>query len=113
MAPGAIILSRLPRRQCLVTLTPEWWVLLSYICIYFMTPPFRLLYTRQVVTLGRPLLIYMRTAAMRFVVDLPFLTTITSIASRYVRCDTKKSTQVAGPLTQVAMVLFITSSLVG
>jgi hypothetical protein len=87
----------------------------SHLFIFiFLTAPFRpLLYTRRVVTRGRLLLIYMRTAT-RFVTDICFPTTIMT-AYRLVRCDTMKYTQVgtAGPLTQVVMVLYITSSLVG
>jgi hypothetical protein len=115
MTQEAIILLRRPGRQCLVTLMREWCVIL-FICLYFyfLTVPSRpLLYTRRVVTRGRLLLIYMRTAT-RFVTDICFPTTI-MIAYRLVRCDTMKYTQVgtAGPLTQVVMVLYITSSLVG
>ncbi|KAG1874521.1 hypothetical protein DFJ58DRAFT_757470 [Suillus subalutaceus] len=96
MTQEANILSRRPGRQCLVTLMRE-----------------RLLYTRPVVTRERLLLIYMRTAT-RFATDIRFPTTI-MIAYRLIPCDTMKSTQVAtaGLLTQVVMVLFITSSLAG
>lgn len=114
MTQGAIILLRRPGHQCLVTLMREWCVML-FICLYFylLTAPSRpLLYTRRVVTRGRLLLIYMRTVT-RFVTGICFPTTIMT-AYRLVRCDTMKYTQVgtAGPLTQVVMVLYITSSLV-
>ncbi|KAG2135915.1 uncharacterized protein EDB93DRAFT_796292 [Suillus bovinus] len=96
MTQGAITLSRRQGRQCLITLIRE-----------------RLLYTRRVVTRRRPPLIYMRTAT-RFAFDIRFPTTV-MIAYRLARYDTMKSTQLgtAGPLTQVVVVLFITSSLAG